>query len=138
MCFRNHKSAILTNKKTCELAVQYIEHKISEISFILIEKITSHGDTAHIDRSLLTRESYWTTQLCTLSSMGLTKDANSDLKIASAIILNKRITTYRVIKFFEMNRGNVAVCAFLPVTFIFYLILNVIYFIFVMIKSIKS
>ena len=65
-------------------------------------------------------------------------DANSDLKIASAIILNKRITTYRVIKFFEMNRGIVAVCALLPLTFIFYLILNVIYFIFVMIKSIKS
>lgn len=53
----------------------------------------------------------------------LTKGANLDLKIASAIILNWRIATYRVIKFFAMNCGSIAVCAFLPVTFIFYVIL---------------
>ena len=41
--FRNHKSVMLTNKETCELAVHFncIEHDISEISFIVIEKITS-------------------------------------------------------------------------------------------------
>ena len=88
--FCNHKSAMLTNKKTSELAVHFncIEHKISEISFIVIEKITSQGDAAHIDRLLLTREAYWTAQLCTLNLTVLTKDANSDLKLASAIILN--------------------------------------------------
>jgi len=73
--FRNHKSAMLTNKKTCELAVHFncIEHDISEISFIVIEKITSQGDAAYIDRLLLTREAYWTAQLCTLSPHGLNK-----------------------------------------------------------------
>ena len=73
--FRNHKSAMLTNKKTCELAVHFncIEHNISEISFIVIEKITSQGDAAYIDRLLLTREAYWTAQLCTLSPHGLNK-----------------------------------------------------------------
>ena len=90
--FRNHKSSMLTNKKkkTYELAVHFnsIKHEISEISFVLIEKITSQGDAAHINRLLLTREAYWTAQLCTLNPTVLTKDANSDPKITSAIILN--------------------------------------------------
>ena len=66
---------MLTNKKTYELAVHFncIEHDISEISFIVIEKITSQSDAAYIDRLLLTRESYWTAQLCTLSPHGLNK-----------------------------------------------------------------
>ena len=43
--FRNHKSSMLTNKKTCELAVHFncTQHVISEISFIVIEKITRAG-----------------------------------------------------------------------------------------------
>ena len=49
--YHNHKSAMLTNKKTGELAVHFncIEDDISEISFIVIEKITSQGDAAHIE-----------------------------------------------------------------------------------------
>ena len=45
---------MLTNEKTCELAVHFnfIEHDISEISFIVIKKITSQGDAAYIDRLL--------------------------------------------------------------------------------------
>ena len=41
--FRNPKSSMLTKKKTFELADDFIstKHKISEISFIVIEKITS-------------------------------------------------------------------------------------------------
>ena len=45
----------------------------SEISFIVIDKITSQGDAAHTDRLLLTREAYWTAKLCTLSPHGLNK-----------------------------------------------------------------
>ena len=99
------------------------KHDISEISFIVIEKIISQGDAAHIDRLLLTREAYWPHNYAHLVLTVLTKGANSDLKIVSTIILNYCITTYRVIKFFAMNRGNFAVCAFLPVTSIFYVIL---------------
>ena len=75
VCFRNHKLSMLTNKKTCELAVHFncTKHEISEISFIVIEKITSQGDAAHIDRLLLTREAHWTVQLCTLNPHGLNK-----------------------------------------------------------------
>ena len=46
---------------------------ISEISCIVIEKITSQGDAAYIDRLLLTREAYWTAQFCTLSPHSLNK-----------------------------------------------------------------
>ena len=73
--FRNHKSSMLTNKKMCELAVHFncTKHGMSEISFILIEKITSRGDAAHIDRLLLTRKAYCTAKLCALNPHGLNK-----------------------------------------------------------------
>ena len=72
--FRNHKSSMRTNKKACELAVHFncTKHEISEINFV-IEKITSQGDAAYIDGLLLTREAYWTAQLCTLSPHGINK-----------------------------------------------------------------
>jgi len=37
-------------QKTCELAVYFncTKHKIFEISFVIIEKITSQGDAAHM------------------------------------------------------------------------------------------
>ena len=73
--FRNHKSSMLTNQKRCELAVHFncTQHVISEISFIVIEKITSQGDATYIDKLLLTREAYWTAQFCTLNPHGLNK-----------------------------------------------------------------
>ena len=42
--FRNHKSAMINNKKTREMAVHYncTEHGISKINFIVIEKIMNH------------------------------------------------------------------------------------------------
>ena len=66
---------MLTNKKTCELAIHFncTKHEISEISFIVIEIITSQGNAAHIHKLLLTREAYWTAQLCTLNPHGLNK-----------------------------------------------------------------
>ena len=67
---------MLTNKKkTCKLAVHFncIEREISVISFIVVEKITIQVDSAHIDRLLLTREAYWTAQLCTLNPHGRNK-----------------------------------------------------------------
>ena len=73
--FRNHKSSMLTNKKTCELAIHFncTKHVVSDISFIVIERITSQGNAALIDKLLLTREAYWTAQLCTLHPHGLNK-----------------------------------------------------------------
>ena len=92
MRFRNHKSAsMLTNKKTCELAVHFncIEHDISEISFIVIEKITRVRATQFtlID-CYLPEKPTGPRNFAHLVLTVLTKGANLDLKIASAIILN--------------------------------------------------
>ena len=44
--FRNHKSARLTNKSTCELAIHFNkeEHHMSDFEFIVIEKIVNESD----------------------------------------------------------------------------------------------
>ena len=54
--FRNHKSAMLTNKATCELAVHFNrkEHHMSDFEFIVIEKIVN-DTTDDMDKVLLTR-----------------------------------------------------------------------------------
>ena len=73
--FRNHKSNMLNNRRTCELAVHYnsSQHDISQINFITIEQITSFQNPLHLDQLLLTREAYWMTQLFTLNPHGLNK-----------------------------------------------------------------
>ena len=72
--FRNHKSAMLTNKTTCELAAHFnkVEHRMSDFEFIVIEKVVNESED-HIDRHLLTREAFWCSQLCTLHPHGLNK-----------------------------------------------------------------
>ena len=66
--FRNHKSNMLKNKRTCELAIHFnnSEHEISQINFIIIEQIRSFVSSLHVEQLLLTREAYWTAQLFTL------------------------------------------------------------------------
>ena len=74
--FRNHKSSMLNNRRTCELAAHFnsSEHDISQICFILIEQIRSFQNSLHLDQLLLTREAYWTAaQLFTLNPHGLNK-----------------------------------------------------------------
>ena len=82
--FRNHKSAMLTNKATCELAVHFNskEHHISDFEFTVIEKIIN-DTTDNMDKGLLTREAFWCSQLCTLQPYGLNKrsEFNSNTRI---------------------------------------------------------
>ena len=70
--FRNHKSSMKTNKKTCEVAVHFnnTEHCLENFSFVCIEQI---NDSTNVDSKLLTREAYWTMQLRTLQPFGLNK-----------------------------------------------------------------
>jgi hypothetical protein len=70
--FRNHKSAMLTKKNNCEVAIHYNSspHQLSEFSFICIEQI---NDLDNTDAKLLSREAYWATQLRTLRPNGLNK-----------------------------------------------------------------
>ena len=80
--FRNHKSAMKTNKKTCETAIHFnaSEHSLGDFSFIAIEQIAMQDNT---DRILLTREAFWSSQLCTLTPHGLNKrqEFNSSKRI---------------------------------------------------------
>ena len=80
--FRNHKSNMLKNKRTCELAIHYnnSEHEISQINFIIIEQIRSFENSLHLEQLLLTREAYWTAQLFTLNPHGLNKRRESRSK----------------------------------------------------------
>ena len=73
--FRNHKSNMLKNKRTCELAIHFndSEHEISQISFIIIEQIRSFENSLYLERLLLIREAYWAAQLFTLNPHGLNK-----------------------------------------------------------------
>ena len=79
--FRNHKSAMLTNKATCELAVHFNrkEHHMSDFEFIVIEKIVN-DTTDDMDKVLLTREAFWCAQLCTLQPYGLNKRSEFNSK----------------------------------------------------------
>ena len=85
--FRNHKSAMLTKKVTCETAVHFNQtsHDWSALSFIGIEKICENNLT-DIDKLLLTREAYWTAQLNTLQPYDLNK--RCELRSKNRIIYN--------------------------------------------------
>jgi len=56
--FRNHKSNMLSNRKTYELVVNFdsYQHDISQMRFIVIEQIVSFQNPLHLDQLLLTRE----------------------------------------------------------------------------------
>ena len=77
--FRNHKSAMLTNKKTCELAIHFnsIQHNLSDVSFIVLESL---NNLENIERDLLNREAYWCHQLFTFHPHGLNKRLESNSK----------------------------------------------------------
>ena len=64
---------MLNNRRTNELAVHYnsSEHDISQISFIVIEQISTFQNHLQLEQLLLTREAYWTSQLFTLNPHGL-------------------------------------------------------------------
>ena len=71
--FRNHKSDMLHNKRSCEVAIHFnnTPHTLSDFNFIVIEKLmNTHGD---LDANLLKREAYWAAQLHTLQPHGLNK-----------------------------------------------------------------
>ena len=74
--FRNHKSTMINNKRTCEVATYFNKtpHDLSDFKFIgRIEQIVNDSDSNTIEKRLLTREAYWSSQLCTLKLYGLNK-----------------------------------------------------------------
>ena len=75
---------MLKKKRTCELATHFnnSEHEISQINFIIIEKIRSFENSLHLEQLLLTREAYWTAQLFTLNPHGHNKRRDLDQNTA--------------------------------------------------------
>ena len=80
--FRNHKSSMITNKITCEVAKHYnsIPHNLDNFEFVVIEQINNNSNVHNIDELLLTREAYWCAQLFTLKPFGLNKRAEFNSK----------------------------------------------------------
>jgi hypothetical protein len=72
--FRNHKSSMKTNKKTCEVAIHFnrTPHVLSDFTFQCIDQIQT--DTSeNTEKLLITKEAYWSAQLFSLSPFGLNK-----------------------------------------------------------------
>ena len=72
--FRNHKSSMKTNKKTCVVAIHFnrTPHVLSDFTFQCIDQIqtSTSGNTENL---LTTKEAYWSAQLFSLSPFGLNK-----------------------------------------------------------------
>ena len=73
--FQNHKSAMNTEKNTCEVAIHFNKenHVLSDFGFVIIEQIRNFSDQNSLDDRLLTREAFWSAQLRTLQPYGLNK-----------------------------------------------------------------
>ena len=85
--FRNHTSAMLTDKKVCEMAVHFNEnkHEFKDLEFVAIEKVDLvNGENA--SNPLLTREAYWMAQLCTINNL-LTESEGSTGKYPTEVLL---------------------------------------------------
>ena len=72
--FCNHKSAMVTNKTSCEVAMHFnkIPHTLDDFSFQCIDQVQAPNNSEEIDRLLITKEAYWSAQLFSLAPHGLT------------------------------------------------------------------
>ena len=73
--FHSHKLAMSTKKITSEVGVHFKkdEHQLSDFKFIVVEQICSIDNKHNVDKRLLTRETFWCSQLCTLQPYDLNK-----------------------------------------------------------------
>ena len=73
--FRNHKSSMLTNKKSCEVAVHFTSapHCLQDFEFQCIDQIVHANSCAQLENLLITKEAYWSAQLFTFLPYGLNK-----------------------------------------------------------------
>ena len=82
--FCNHKSAMVTKKKTCEVAVHFNKtpHDLSDFLFQFIDQVRATvNNSCSIDKLLITREAYWSAQLFSLAPFGLKNVKNFTQKI---------------------------------------------------------
>ena len=65
--FQNHKLSMLTNKRTCEVAIHYnkIPHKLDDFEFVVIEQINSNNNNVHnvdVAYSVIYTPTFWLKQ----------------------------------------------------------------------------
>ena len=72
--FRNHKSTMKTNMKTCEVALHFnrTPHILSDFNFQCIDQIQTNT-SQDTEKLLFTKEAYWSAQLFSFSPFGLNK-----------------------------------------------------------------
>ena len=56
------------------------EHQLSDFEFIVVEQICNIDDKHNVDKRILTRETLWCSQLCTLQPYGLNKRSEFNTK----------------------------------------------------------
>ena len=73
--FPSHKSAMLANKTTYEVAIHFtrIPHTLGDFSFQCIDQVQAPSGSKEIDRLLTTKEASWSAQLSSLTPHGLNK-----------------------------------------------------------------
>ena len=74
--FRNRKSALVTKKKTCKVAVHFNKtpHGLSDFLFQCIDQVQATvNNSCNIEKLLVTKEAYWSAQLVSLAPFGLNK-----------------------------------------------------------------
>ena len=82
---------MVTNKKTCEVAVYFnkIPHSLNDFSFQCIDQVQDSKDSACVDKLLITKEAYWNAQLFSLASYGWNK--RQDTSVSSRTLLGEFI-----------------------------------------------
>ena len=81
--YHNHKSAMVTKEKICEVAVHFNKtpHDLSDFSFQCIDQVQAVvNNSCNIEKHLITKEEYWSAQLFSLAPFGLNKRQEFHLK----------------------------------------------------------
>ena len=81
--FRNQKRAMVTEKKICEVAVNFNKtpHDLSDFSFHCIDQVQATvNNSCNIEKPSITKEAYWNAQLFSLAPFGLNKRQEFHLK----------------------------------------------------------
>ena len=87
--FRNHKSSMITKKRTCEVAIHFNKepHTLADFEFLTIEQLCNLSvNNNSLDDRLLTRKPFGVLNYAPSDHMVLTKDASLTLEIGSVII----------------------------------------------------
>ena len=102
---------MLTNKKTCEVAVHFnsAPHSLQDFEFQCIDQIAHANSRTLLENTLITKEAYWSAQLFTLSPYGLNKRQEFHSKTESTTIkILISITPYSVpLKVFRAFRNPI-------------------------------